>query len=231
MSQNAPQPSDASFRELLSILGHELRSPLTVVRGAATLLQEAYDDLPRERADEMLALIDKHVESMSNRIEDLIAVCHIDAGDTRLVMQDVELADLLRPLLEWTAAHAPSRGVNAPEPQPGLRVHADWERSQQVLRALIDNAIRYSPPESPVEIETGTTESGKVAIRVLDRGPGVPEEQRELIFQRMGKRDGAGPGLGLYMARGLARAMGGEVDVADRDGGGAIFSFTLNRHG
>lgn len=214
----------------MSILGHELRSPLTVVRGVATLLLESFDELPRERTLEMLGLIDKHVDAMSERIEDLLTVCHIDAGDVRLVVQEVQVDELLQRLLEWAQPRVADRSLEAARQEPGLEVEADWDRTLQVLRALVHNSLRFSPPGSPVEVRA-LPQDGMVRFEVLDRGPGVPPDQRERIFQRLGRASGGGAGLGLYLARGLAEAMGGEAGMELRPDGGSIFWFTLRRHG
>ena len=222
--------SDDRYRELLSVLGHELRSPLTVVRGVATLLLDSFDDLPRERRVDMLRLIDQHVEAMSDRIEDLLAVCNLDAGDVRLVMQDVSAGALLQHAAQRAVRRANGHPVQALPVSGDVDVEADWERSLQVLNALIANAVRFSPAEAPVELRAAPV-GDAVRFEVLDRGPGVPAQLREQIFKRLGRiaPEGGGAGLGLYMVRGLARAMGGEAGSEPRPDGGSIFWFTLKR--
>jgi two-component system, OmpR family, sensor histidine kinase KdpD len=213
---------------LVNTLGHDLRSPLTAVRGAATLLLQAFDEIPPDKVRDLLGIIDRRVIEMSDRIEDIIAVCHLDAGDLTVFVEQVDAAVVLRrandPERPW------SRPVQSAEPGTGMIVDADIERAVQVLRALIANALRYSPPETPVRLEMQPA-SDAVEFQVIDAGPGIPSGERDKVFERLTFGDGGGPGLGLYMARGLARAMGGDVTADGAPGGGAKLSFRLKRSG
>jgi signal transduction histidine kinase len=110
-------------------------------------------------------------------------------------------------------------------------VNGDRDRIEQVLRALVANALRHAPT-SDVEISV-EPQSAKVRVGVLDRGPGIPKAQREHVFKRFVRvnelASGSGAGLGLYVARGLARLMGGDVTLETRPQGGSVFWFTLGR--
>ena len=213
---------------LVNTLGHDLRSPLTAVRGAATLLLQAFDEIPPEKVRDLLAIIDRRVIEMSDRIEDIIAVCHLDAGDLTVYLEEVEAAVILRrandPERPW------SRPVAVAGAPAGLVVEADVERSVQVLRALVANALRYSPPDAPVLLSVEAAAS-TLEFQVVDGGPGIPPARREEAFERLTFGESGGPGLGLYMARGLARAMGGDVTADGAPGGGAKLSFRLRRSG
>lgn len=224
--------SELSYRELLGTLGHELRRPLTVIRGAATMLLQSPADMPESTRDAMLNLIDRGAVAMSDLIEDLITVCHLEAGDLVLAMDSVMVADILEPVLDSVraaVAQAP-RPIHVLGSKPGLVVHADVERAMQALRALVSNAIRFSPPGSEVEISIHEDRQ-RVRFEVLDRGPGVPAAERDAIFEPFHRLDtGAdGSGLGLHLARGLIQAMGGQLGVKPRPGGGSIFWFNLTR--
>jgi signal transduction histidine kinase len=213
---------------LVNTLGHDLRSPLTAVRGAATLLLQALDEIPPDKVRDLLTIIDRRVIEMSDRIEDIIAVCHLDAGDLTVYLEPVEAGVIVRrstdPDRPW------GRPVEAPDVPAGLVVEADIERSVQVLRALISNALRYSPPETSVRLEVEPGD-GAVEFHVLDTGPGIPAELGEQAFDRLSFGPDGGPGLGLYLARGLAHAMGGEVSAGPGPDGGAKFSFRLSQGG
>jgi len=213
---------------LVNTLGHDLRSPLTAVRGAATLLLQALDEIPPEKVRDLLGMIDRRVIEMSDRIEDIIAVCHLDAGDLSVYMEPVEVGVIVRrasdPDRAWT------RPVEAGAVPAGLVVEADLERSVQVLRALISNAIRYSPAGPPVRLDVQAAD-GAVDFQVSDGGPGIEPELRDHIFERLTHGEDGGPGLGLYLARGLAHAMGGEVAVDGSSAGGSRFSFRLRQSG
>ncbi len=219
------------YLEVVSLLGHELRRPLTVIRGAATLLMQSQDRMPRKNAADMLALIDRSVESMADLIEDLLTVCHLDAGDLHIQPQPVEVAALIASVVEAVRKHTPRRAIVVLGSAPGLEVTTDPLRAGQVLRALLSNAIRFSPQDPPVEISV-RREPGRVKIEVLDRGPGVPARSRHEIFRRFRRLDETpGTGTGLYLAKGLVEAMGGEIGIRSRPGGGSVFWFTLATRG
>lgn len=215
----------------MSILGHELRRPLTVIRGAATLLAQSRQEMPEESVSQLLDLVDSHTLVMSDLIEDLLTVCHLEAGDVQLYASPVRVAELVQPVVETVRA-LEDRPILVLGASPELVVDADQARAAQVLRALLVNAIRYSPPESEVELSVSAT-AAEVRFEVLDRGPGIEPEHREMIFQRFSRisERGAGMGVGLYIARGLVERMRGAMGVDGRPGGGSSFWFTLKRSG
>lgn len=222
-----------SYLEILGTLGHELRRPLTVIRGAATMLLQSDAEMPEAGRLAMLNLIDRSAVDMSDLIEDLITVCHLQAGDLVVEPDSLELAAVVEPVLEHARGLSqPPRPIHVLGSAPGLTVHADPDRAIQALRALVANAIRFSPPGSEVELSV-QAEPESVRIDVLDRGPGIPQKEREAVFEPFRRLDegGSGAGLGLYLARGVARAMGGDVGFRARPGGGSAFWFTLSRRG
>lgn len=222
-------PAQQTPMALINTLGHDLRSPLTVVRGAATLLMQSIDEMTPEKVDELLRIIDRRVVQMSDRIEDILAVCHLDAGDLSVYVEPIPATVLLERALgpeerPWERAVAV-----ADRPAEGLEVEADEERAVQVLRALVANAYRFSPSEQAVEL--AVREIGdRVRFEVRDRGPGVVAADQAKVFERLWHGPEGGPGLGLYMARGLAAAMDGVVGLEEREGGGSTFWFSLKRH-
>ena len=226
------KPRQRDDLELISMVGHELRNPLTVIRGAATLLLQARNQMPLERRQAMLRLIEQHSEAMSDLVEDLITVAHLEAGDTDLMLEDLEVAKMIEKVVEWARRHD-SRPIVVLGSEPALKARGDRDRIDQVLRALVGNALRHAP-ESDVEISV-RSEDGRVRIGVLDRGPGVPAAERERVFERFARvtelSSASGAGLGLYVARGLARLMDGDVILEPRRDGGSAFWFTLGRGG
>ncbi len=205
-----------------------MRTPLTLIRGAATLLVSSYEQLPPDRALQMLRLIELGVETLTDQVEDLIASYHLEAGDLRLQVERVEVARIIEPVLD-AVRRREERPIELVGVERRVQVKADRERAMQALRALVTNAVRFSPSGQPVEV---TVSGGRkqVTIEVQDRGPGIPARDRELVFERFARlpRAGAGAGLGLYLARGLARAMGGDVGFRPRRDGGSVFWFTLS---
>jgi two-component system, OmpR family, sensor histidine kinase KdpD len=217
--------------EVLRVLGHELRRPLTVIRGASTLLMDDEDALPPESRRQMLAMIDRSAAAMADLIGDLQTAVHLEAGDLRYALEAIDLAALVSDAVEAAQHEDPQRSVDV-RGLDGLEVEADREQAVRALRALLVNALSFSPEGSTVEV-VASSEAASVVVQVLDRGPGIPAAQRERAFEKFARLDTrtGGAGLGLFLARGLARGMGGEVSVTDREDGGAVACFTLRRRG
>ena len=217
--------------ETLRVLGHELRRPLTVIRGASTLLIDDSDALPAGSRLQMLGMIDRSATAMSDLIDDLLTAVHLELGDVRYAAEPVDVAALVADAVEAARYEDPDRGVDV-SGIDGLRVEADREHAVRALRALVVNAIRYSPGAGDVEV-VASSEAGAVNVCVLDRGPGIPAPQREHAFEKFSRLDpnAGGAGLGLFLARGLARGMGGEITLTEREDGGTAVCFTLKRSG
>ncbi len=219
------------YLELISIIGHELRRPLTVIRGAATLMLDMDGTMPPRNAMDMLRMIDFNVEDMSDLIEDLLLMVHLEARDLELLTEPVEVAELVAGAVDGERRHLGEHPVTVLGAAPGLEVDADRGRAVRALRCLLGNAARFSPASAPVEVSVRPQDS-LVRLEVRDRGPGIPDAEHELVFERFRRAgEGAGLGLGLYLVRGLARAMGGEAGLGARKGGGAAVWFTLKRRG
>jgi signal transduction histidine kinase len=221
MGSDTPPPWLAG----LSLLCHDLRRPLTVIRGAATLLVEAQDQLPLSSRAQILGLIDQSVEAMSELIEDLSVAARLEAGALDVATGPLALDDLLEAALESARRSAPGAALAAAA-APGLEVEADRELAVRALRALLLAALERSP-EAQVELEV-EPEDGLVKL-IVRMQPGSGQENRaDPGFEPLVPA-GRDPGLGLYMARGVARAMGGDLVVSSESGADFVFSFTLNR--
>jgi two-component system, OmpR family, sensor kinase len=244
--------TDEHYLEIMSALGHELRRPLTVIRGAATLMLDMAGRLSPDKTVNLLSLIDGNVEEMSDLIEDLLLTVHLEAGDLRLFQEPVDVAEMVAMAVEAERRHTGDHPVTVLGAAPGLQVVADRDRAVRALRALIDNAARHSPPEASIEITVAGPDTGAqggtgvraksarpraqdhahVRFEVRDQGPGIPAADRARAFERFEKlAGGTGLGLGLYLVEGLARVMGGDAGAGDAAGGGAVVWFTLRRRG
>ena len=172
----------------------------------------------------------KHLSSLLDDLSDLEA---IEAPDFALRMQDVDLADLARQAVTMLGARAAERNIELVPLPSGSTAPAQGEsrRVLQILLNLIGNAVNYSPDGSKVRIETSVSSPGRAGVSVVDEGPGLTREQQEQVFakfERLGRSGDGGSGLGLYISRRLAEAMGGTLTVESEPGLGARFTLVLS---
>jgi len=217
--------------DFVSLVSHELRSPMAAVIGAARTLQERWRTLSPEQREAFLALIADETNRLAALIGDVLDTSRIEAGTFSYSFSDVDLARLLRDAVDTASVGQDEVRIRA-ELAPHLpAVRGDRERLRQVITNLIDNAIKYSPAGDAVEVRA-EQENGAVRISVSDRGPGIPHDQQRLIFEKFGRAEipgssKPGTGLGLFIARSIAEAHGGTLDVRSRPDDGATFTLTL----
>jgi signal transduction histidine kinase len=214
----------------LATASHELRTPLASLRGTVELLEE---ELARGAPDlggvrRRAAAARRQTDRLTSLAEDLLDLGRLD-GDAALAREPVELGELAGTLTAEVAAdaHAAGVGLELEAPAP-VWAEGDPRAMARVLRALLDNALRHGAPAGTVVTIAVDTADDRARLRVSDAGAGVPEDERERIFGRFerGARAGAGFGLGLAIARGLARQMDGDVS-ARAVPHGACFEATL----
>jgi signal transduction histidine kinase len=211
--------------EGISRVSHDLRRPLTVIRGAATLLLEAHDQLPAAKRAQILGLIDQSAQAMSDLVDDLTVAAQLESGRLELASADLELDDLVEEAAAAMRGSGPGVRLSVAVPRE-VTVRADREQAVRVLRGLLSTARQRSPEGSELEVRVELPAPGQVRL-IVAPAAGVVLPAGEEAFQAFSAA--ADSGLALHLARGLARRMGGEVAVATRPGGGSAFSFTLNR--
>jgi two-component system sensor histidine kinase KdpD len=217
---------------LLTSISHDLRTPLATIMGTISSLRTygaLYDEATR---DEMLAAAQEEGERLNRFVANLLDMTRLDTGALELKREPVDLGDLIGTALRRSAPMIGSRRVEvAIEPELPL-LKLDFVLMEQVLVNLLDNAAKYSPPKSRIDIRIKRSDS-EVTIEIMDEGTGIPEDALERIFDKFFRvkaadRQRAGTGLGLAICRGFVEAMGGRVVAENRpDRPGAIFRITL----
>ncbi|WP_432842862.1 ATP-binding protein [Dactylosporangium sp. CA-092794] len=212
---------------LLSAVSHDLRTPLAAAKAAVGSLRSPDVHFSAEDQAELLATAEESLDKLTRLVENLLDMSRLQAGALALALQPVDLADALPRAADDLDAAV---GISVPEELP--EVSADPTLLERILVNLLANALRYSPPGRPPAI--GASEhAGRVEIRIVDHGPGLPAGDHDRIFQpfqRLGDRDTAtGVGLGLALSRGLAEAMGGTLVPEPTPGGGLTMTLTLPR--
>ena len=225
----------ATFDELLSILSHELRAPLTTIKGSSRTLLRHGDRLDAETTRQLLADIDGEADRLHRLIDNLLDLSRAGAGPGALRTEPTAVDVLVRRVVGDASARAGQRRLRARVAAELPRPAVDAVRIEQVLRNLIDNAIKFSPPGSAIDVTAAVraAESGpEIVVSVADQGPGIAPEYQERIFERFFRvePDGmsvSGAGLGLAICRRFVELHGGRIEVVSAVGQGATFRFTL----
>lgn len=225
---------DEMKSQLLSTVSHELRTPLASIKGFATTLLRQDVEWDEATRREFLAIIDEESDRLSELIGNLLDMSRLEAGTLRV---EPEATDLER-LIQETAAEfqvmTHSHLIRASLPASLPLVWADPRRARQVLRNLVENAIKYSPQGGPITL-SAQVQGDSVQVSVADRGIGLEPQQLERIFDRFYQVDSAstrrvgGSGLGLSICKAIVEAHGGRIWAESRPGQGSTFHFTLPR--
>ena len=211
---------------------HELKTPLTVVKGLATTLLRHWDRMEPDRRVEALETIERRAENLDRLIERILVGSRVQAGAFDVVPTPVEVGRLIEDIVAGFDAASSSHAISAEvSVAPLPLVAGDRQVIDTVLGHLLENAIKYSPGGGSVVVRA-TVRSGSVAVSVLDEGVGIDGDVERLVRpfvqadSRTTRRFG-GVGLGLYIVRQLVDALGGELSARNRPEGGAEFTFTI----
>jgi signal transduction histidine kinase len=216
--------------DFVSLVSHELLSPMAAVIGSARTLQNRWRELSPEQRESFLALIADETTRLAALVGDVLDTSRIDAGTFSFTFDDVDVSDIVEESVTSAMIGQDEVVVRAAVREPLPRVRGDRERLRQVFANLIDNATKYSNAGEIVDVDAEAV-SGRVVVTVKDTGPGIPREDQRVIFEKFGRaRSGAtrpGTGLGLFIARSIVEAHGGTLDVRSVPGQGATFSVSL----
>ncbi|GAB3885322.1 HAMP domain-containing sensor histidine kinase [Terrabacter terrigena] len=231
------EANEAKMRRFIADASHELRTPLAAVGGYAELYRQGA--LPTADAvTGAMGRIESEATRMSGLVEDLLTLARLD-GERPLELQPVDLAVLAADAAQDARTIAPGRhivatGINGPIEPTELR--ADEQQLRQVVTNLVTNARVHTPDGTPIEILVGRVDVGHVALHVRDHGAGIPEQDRQNVFERFYRADwsrsrgkGGGNGLGLAIVQAIVAAHGGDVRVQETAGGGATVVVELPR--
>ncbi|MDQ6694535.1 MAG: ATP-binding protein [Chloroflexota bacterium] len=223
-------------RQFTSDASHEMRTPLTIMKGDIGLALNRQRSAAAYR--ETLASLDEEVDRLTRLVEDLLLLARADSPQSLTRSDEVDLAEVLGRVVEQVRPLAAAGRLDLSLAVDGqLHVLGDVDKLVRLFLNLFDNAIKYTPPGGRITVRAIATEPRALIVEVVDTGPGIPTEQCEQIFERFYRSDAArsrsdgGAGLGLSIAQWIAVAHGGNITVQSTPGAGSVFRVRLPRHG
>jgi signal transduction histidine kinase len=217
--------------DFVSLVSHELRSPMAAVIGAARTLQDRWRMLSAAQRESFLALIGDETTRLAELVADVLDTSRIEAGTFSYRFDEVDLGRVVDEAVETAVLAQQEVPVVASVRGTLPPIRGDRARLRQVLGNLIENAVKYSPEGGEVRVSAAAS-NGAVRISVRDTGPGIPRDQQARIFEKFGRGDveggsKPGSGLGLFIARSIAEAHGGSLDVSSGPEPGSTFTLSV----
>lgn len=225
-------------KDFVANVSHELRTPLSVIKGFVETLVDGHAQIPEADRDRFLRTIQRHAERLHVILEDLLTLSRLESRTPGLQLGTADLTGLLRELVEDYRPRASSTGhrIDLQLPAGVPAVSADTVRLRQVFDNLLDNALKYTPPQSFITIRV-TVISAQAEIRIIDNGPGIPARDLPHIFERFYRvdkgrsREKGGTGLGLSIVKHIVQLHGGRVWAESEAGQGTTIVLTLPLQG
>lgn len=213
---------------------HELRTPLASVIGYAETLSDPDAPTDPETAKRFNGIIHREAQRMLSLVEDLMTLSHVEAEKHDRPSEPLDLGQLAARVVGEVASLRGKERVELSVAEPGLTVRGDATQLEQLLRNLIDNALKYGAPDTPVSVAVTRQGEDQASLAVTDRGPGIPPEHLPHLTRRFYRTDpgrsraSGGTGLGLAIVKAIAEAHGGRAEArSDGPGKGSVFSLTL----
>ena len=219
-------------RELLSLVSHEMKNPLTSIAGYTMFAEDAVKNHDEQLALESLQVVRAEAERVLRLAEDLLDIAQVNAGKFSIKVEPIDLKEVVQ-RIAGRYATITGRQIEVAVAAGFPCIVGDAVRLAQVIENLISNAVKYSPSDAPIII-TMHCAGSQVSVCVWNHGPAIPAEQLPLIFKRfsrLGNGDGhiKGTGLGLYISKQIVELHGGTIDVVSREGEGTCFTVQLPR--
>jgi len=221
---------ESNKTQFLNLASHELRGPVTVIRGYISMLETGILGELNDRGRLAARTMSAKVTEMNDLIEEMIEAARLEEGGLTLHAADSDLRDIARSAAEAVAPLIDTQHRLVMDlPDRPVRVHVDVDRTRTIVTNLLSNAIKYSPDGGDITLEV-RSRAGLARVTVVDEGLGIPRDRMSTLFTRFGRiitpqtEHLKGTGLGLFLARQLARLQGGDITVASVEGKGSTFT-------
>jgi PAS domain S-box-containing protein len=225
------QKLDQMRNEFVSLVSHQIRAPLTNMRGAVERMG-ADCGAANQTCQRMFVILNAQAQRLDHLVRDVLSAARLEAGELPLNREPISVMPVLRQAADQMRARAGDRPIHLLT-KPGLPpVNGDRDRLTEVLGNLLDNADKYSPPGEPIDVDVRADQT-ELIVSVRDHGRGLSTQERERVFEKFYRADGSdaqaayGHGLGLYICRLLVEAQGGRIWAEAAANGGSVFSFSL----
>jgi PAS domain S-box-containing protein len=223
------QEAEEMKQTLLSVISHELKTPVSIIKGYAGTLARDDADWDQDTLADGLAVIEEEADRLDRLITNLLEASRVQAGGFKLRLSYLDLVDMTKTAVENLQAITDNHTFQVDFPQDYPPIRGDFERLREVLTNLIGNAIKYSPDGGLIRVGGALGKNNTVRLYVSDEGIGIPPADQERIFERLYRVDNRlarqtpGTGLGLYLVKAVVEAHGGRVWVESRPGEGSTF--------
>ncbi|HEY9785854.1 MAG TPA: PAS domain S-box protein [Candidatus Obscuribacterales bacterium] len=220
-------------QEFVSMVSHELRSPLTSVQGFLTLLAEDVYGPLTETGKNKVEVAERNVTRLIKLINDLLDIDRLEAGRLKMFFQPIDVSAAIERAVEAVRVLAEQAQVTVEYPTEPYEVVADYDRLVQVVINLLANAFKFSPPSSTVKVVVSKTDKDGLDIRVVDQGVGIPNKYQKVIFERFeqvntpDRMKKGGSGLGLAICKAIVEQHGGSIGIESEEGKGCTIWFRL----
>lgn len=225
------QQLDRMKSEFVSLVSHELRAPLTNIRSALELIEGDAEQIGQNNLS-ILTIINEQASQLTRLVDEVLNVSRIEAGGLLAKHVPVDVLRMVDRVVDEFNARQSGHRLRHPKGEAHPKVWADPDFLYEVISNLVDNAIKYSPQDSDIQLVVGKQDSEGI-LTVMDKGPGIPAEELDRIFEKFHRLDEGdsketyGYGLGLYISRRLLEAMDGRIWVESKIGQGTKFSIAL----
>jgi len=220
--------ADQAKSVLLASVSHDLRTPLASIKASVTSLLDDAVTWPADVQQELLRGVDEETDRLTRFVSQLLDLSRLESGAVQPRMDWHSVEEILGGVVD--RLDASGERVELEPIDSEMLAYVDYVMVEQIITNVVENAIKYSPLDTPIRIST-SLDDGLLVVDVIDQGPGIPAADRERVFDRFyrtsGTRSVPGTGLGLAIARGLSRAHGGDVTYRDNPSGGSIFRLTI----
>ena len=219
----------AGRAEIAQMISHEIKGPISTIKGLVETSERHYDRLGEAERKEFLLLIKEESGRLLRIADQAATALKVDAGTLSYIVRPEDLAETVQAGVRTATARGHPLRL---ELEPGVRMPIDRERIGEAVRQLVDNAAAFSPEGAEIEVHSYRKDSSAV-VEVIDRGPGIPAADREEVFRKFpavrppGYEQVPGAGLGLFISRAHVREHGGDIVATDAPGGGTMLRITL----